>query len=74
VLRQEVARPHVVIYEVGISYHGRTYEERRKIGWCDGFRALAPGLGTRHIWKAPRRHEFRHDSVRLMRNRTRPDD
>ncbi len=30
----------VVIYEVGISYHGRTYAEGKKIGWRDGFRAL----------------------------------
>jgi glycosyltransferase involved in cell wall biosynthesis len=28
------------IYEVGISYYGRTYEEGKKIGWKDGFRAL----------------------------------
>ena len=28
------------IYEVGISYHGRTYEEGKKIGWKDGLRAL----------------------------------
>jgi glycosyltransferase involved in cell wall biosynthesis len=28
------------IYEVGISYHGRTYEEGKKISWRDGFRAL----------------------------------
>ena len=28
------------IYEVGISYHGRTYEEGKKIGWKDGVRAL----------------------------------
>jgi glycosyltransferase involved in cell wall biosynthesis len=28
------------VYEVGISYHGRTYEEGKKIGWKDGFRAL----------------------------------
>ena len=27
------------IYEVGISYYGRTYEEGKKIGWRDGFRA-----------------------------------
>ncbi len=31
---------NVVIYEVGISYHGRTYAEGKKIGWRDGFRAL----------------------------------
>lgn len=28
------------IYEVGISYYGRTYEEGKKIGWRDGFRAM----------------------------------
>ncbi|RYF84872.1 MAG: glycosyltransferase family 2 protein [Chitinophagaceae bacterium] len=28
------------IYEVGISYYGRTFEEGKKIGWRDGFRAL----------------------------------
>ena len=28
------------IYEVGISYYGRTYEEGKKIGWKDGFRAI----------------------------------
>jgi len=28
------------IYEVGISYYGRTYEEGKKINWKDGFRAL----------------------------------
>jgi glycosyltransferase involved in cell wall biosynthesis len=28
------------IYEVGISYYGRTYEEGKKIGWKDAFRAL----------------------------------
>ena len=30
----------VRIYEVGISYFGRTYEEGKKIGWKDGFRAI----------------------------------
>ena len=29
------------IYEVPISYHGRTYEEGKKIGWQDGIKALA---------------------------------
>ena len=32
--------PKVRIYEVGISYYGRTYEEGKKINWKDGFRAL----------------------------------
>jgi glycosyltransferase involved in cell wall biosynthesis len=32
--------PGVCIYEVGISYYGRTYAEGKKIGWRDGFRAI----------------------------------
>lgn len=32
--------PNVRIYEVGISYYGRTYEEGKKIDWRDGFRAI----------------------------------
>ena len=36
----KVARLGVRIYEVGISYSGRTYEEGKKIGWRDGVRAL----------------------------------
>jgi hypothetical protein len=35
-----VARAGVRIYEVPISYHGRTYEQGKKIGWKDGVRAL----------------------------------
>jgi glycosyltransferase involved in cell wall biosynthesis len=36
----KVARLDCVIYEIGISYYGRTYKEGKKIGWRDGFRAL----------------------------------
>jgi len=36
----KIARRHLRVYEVGISYWGRTYEEGKKIGWKDGFRAL----------------------------------
>lgn len=36
----KVAKLGVVIYEVGISYYGRTYSEGKKIGWRDGFRAI----------------------------------
>lgn len=37
----KIARiPNVRIYEVGISYYGRTYAEGKKIGWKDGFRAI----------------------------------
>ncbi len=32
--------PGIRIYEVGISYYGRTYEEGKKINWKDGFRAI----------------------------------
>ena len=30
----------IKIYEIGISYYGRTYAEGKKISWKDGFRAL----------------------------------
>jgi len=36
----KVARLKVRIYEVAISYYGRTYAEGKKIGWRDGFRAV----------------------------------
>jgi glycosyltransferase involved in cell wall biosynthesis len=36
----KIARAKVRIYEVAISYYGRTYAEGKKIGWRDGFRAL----------------------------------
>jgi glycosyltransferase involved in cell wall biosynthesis len=36
----KVARLHCRVYEVGISYHGRTYAEGKKIGWHDGLHAV----------------------------------
>ena len=36
----KVAKSGCRIYEVGISYHGRTYSEGKKIGWRDGVRAI----------------------------------
>jgi glycosyltransferase involved in cell wall biosynthesis len=37
----KIARvPKIRIYEVGISYYGRTYDEGKKINWKDGFRAI----------------------------------
>lgn len=37
----KIARiPRIRIYEVGISYYGRTYQEGKKIGWKDGVRAI----------------------------------
>ncbi len=38
------------IYEVGISYYGRTYAEGKKIGWRDGFRAIYAILKY-NLWK-----------------------
>jgi glycosyltransferase involved in cell wall biosynthesis len=36
----KVSKMNVRIYEVAISYHGRTYAEGKKVGWRDGLRAL----------------------------------
>ena len=36
----KIARSGFTVYEVGISYYGRTYEEGKKINWKDGFRAI----------------------------------
>lgn len=36
----KVAKNRCRVFEVGISYNGRTYEEGKKIGWRDGFRAI----------------------------------
>ena len=54
------------IYEVPISYHGRTYEEGKKIGWKDGFKALGvdlPFLADRRSLRGalrPRRAQQSH--------------
>jgi glycosyltransferase involved in cell wall biosynthesis len=36
----KIANKNLRIYEVGISYYGRTYDEGKKIGWKDGVRAI----------------------------------
>jgi hypothetical protein len=36
----KIARLGCLIYEVGISYYGRTYQEGKKINWKDGVRAI----------------------------------
>lgn len=36
----KIARRNIRIFEVGISYYGRTYNEGKKIGWRDGVRAI----------------------------------
>jgi hypothetical protein len=39
-ITMKLAKKHCRFYEVPISYHGRTYEEGKKITWKDGFAAL----------------------------------
>jgi len=39
-LTARVARANFRVFEMSISYHGRTYEQGKKIGWKDGFKAL----------------------------------
>jgi len=39
-LTAKVSKLNVRIFEVGISYYGRTYDEGKKIGWRDGVRAI----------------------------------
>jgi glycosyltransferase involved in cell wall biosynthesis len=46
----KVARGRFRIYEVGISYYGRTYEQGKKIGWKDGFRAIY-SIVKYNIWQ-----------------------
>ncbi len=36
----KIAKGNWRVYEIGISYYGRTYAEGKKIGWKDGFRAI----------------------------------
>jgi glycosyltransferase involved in cell wall biosynthesis len=68
-LTAKVAQGRWRIYEVGISYSGRTYDEGKKIGWRDGMRALvcivrySPG-GRRLRWSAAgRRLRPRRDAA-----------
>lgn len=39
-LTAKISKMNLRIYEVGISYYGRTYQEGKKINWKDGFRAI----------------------------------
>ncbi len=48
----KIAAMNIRIYEVGISYYGRTYEEGKKIGWKDGLRAIYVILKY-GIWRRP---------------------
>ena len=55
----KVARLKCPIYEVGISYSGRTYEEGKKIGWKDGLRAIWCILKY-NLW---RKDSFKSDTI-----------
>ncbi len=46
----KIARMNIRIYEVPISYYGRTYAEGKKINWKDGFSALRC-IFKYNIWK-----------------------
>lgn len=46
----KIAKKNYKIYEVGISYYGRSYDEGKKIGWKDGFRAIYAILKY-NVWK-----------------------
>jgi glycosyltransferase involved in cell wall biosynthesis len=46
----KVAKGGYLIYEVGISYHGRTYEEGKKIGWRDGIQAARCIIRYSRLW------------------------
>ena len=48
----KIAKRNLRVYEVGISYWGRTYAEGKKIGWEDGLHALWCLL--KYAWKEPR--------------------
>jgi len=57
----KIARGNYRIYEVGISYYGRTYGEGKKIGWKDGFRAVYAILKY-NIWKRGDSDDLRFQS------------
>ena len=70
-ITMKAAKRKLRIYEVPISYHGRTYEEGKKIGWKDGVKALGVILaflaGRRSVRRAVRtrfaQQSHRHAAV-----------
>jgi glycosyltransferase involved in cell wall biosynthesis len=65
----KVARMRCRIYEVGISYYGRTYEQGKKIGWRDGVRAIYAVIKYNLI--APLQEKFKNrqkDSIADSKN------
>ena len=61
----KISKMNLRIYEVGISYYGRTYEEGKKIGWKDGFRAIYCILKY-NTWA---RDQDRSDRILRLQNR-----
>jgi glycosyltransferase involved in cell wall biosynthesis len=53
-ITSKIARKNIRIYEIGISYFGRTYREGKKIGWKDGFCAIYAILKY-NIWNRTER-------------------
>ncbi len=46
-ITDEICRRHLRIYEMPVSYYGRTYEEGKNVTWKDGFRAIFVLVRTR---------------------------
>ena len=59
----KISRQNLRIYEVGISYYGRTYSEGKKIGWKDGVRAIYCILKY-NTWKSSSNHFFTKPMIR----------
>ena len=51
----KIARMNIRIFEVGISYYGRTYSEGKKIGWKDGLRAIYAIIKYSRLFPAKQR-------------------
>jgi glycosyltransferase involved in cell wall biosynthesis len=64
-LTAKVARLRCRVYEVGISYHGRTYNEGKKIGWRDGLHAGYCIIAYSKLGERLRIKRLRHVSARL---------
>jgi hypothetical protein len=60
----KIARRLLQVYEVGISYAGRTYAEGKKIGWKDGVRAL--WCLVKYGLKEPRTEQALVDSEKVQ--------
>lgn len=62
-ITMKCAKRRLRIYEVPISYHGRTYEEGKKIGWKDGIQALGVIL---KFWLIDDLYNWPHNRVALI--------